>query len=143
MMYTMNMQPRGRRPEFGFESMLRSFFDEPMRPMMRPMRVREEKDGFVAEAAFPGIPQEKIEIEVNDGTLRVTVDLSRGDEKEHESEHFERELNLEGIDEDNISATYRDGLLRIMLPKEKQPDARPARKISIANCEAEQVKLPE
>lgn len=79
---------------------------------------------------LPGIPKEKIAIEVEDGAL--TVSASREREQKVEGDRFQRferrygsfsrTVGLpQGVSEDEIKATYEHGVLEIRVPKPEQP----------------------
>ena len=141
MMYTAFHSPRyvASRPEFAFtDPFFRAFFDVPMMPHRpAPVRVHEEKDEFVLEAALPGVPQERIELSVEKDMLKLIVDFRPEKKEEENVRHghamgrMEREFDLDGIDQEHISASYKDGMLRVVLPKEKPADEKPARRIAI------------
>src|SRR5919108_5357483 len=75
---------------------------------------------------LPGIPEDKIAIEVQDDTLTVTGEREKVREQqgdrffrfERRYGTFSRAVGLpQGVDEDHISASYRDGVLEIRMPK--------------------------
>jgi HSP20 family protein len=97
-----------------------------------PVDLVEAEDHFVLKADLPGLSEEDVSIEVQDGTL--TISGERG--AEHESSErgwyriersfgsFNRSLTLpEGVDPDGISANFDRGVLQIRIPKpaERQP----------------------
>jgi HSP20 family protein len=98
----------------------------------------ETADALVYAFDLPGVPQDKISVEVEDGALTVTAQRERSEEVSQEHFHrferrygsFERTVGLpQGVSEDSISASYKDGVLEIRIPKPEQ--AKP-KKIEIA-----------
>ena len=92
---------------------------------------------------LPGVPQEKISIEVEDGTLTVSAERERSEEISHERYHrferrfgsFARAVGLpQGVTEDAIKASYANGVLEIHVPKPAQVKPR---KIEIAGADPE------
>jgi HSP20 family protein len=92
---------------------------------------------------LPGVPQDKISVEVEDGTLTVSAERERSEEVSQERYHrferrfgsFTRTVGLpQGITEDAIKAAYKDGVLEIHVPK---PDQVKPKKIEIASGEAD------
>jgi HSP20 family protein len=89
----------------------------------------ETEDALVYAFDLPGVPQDKIEVEVEDGTLTVSAERERSDEVSPERYHrferrfgsFARTVGLpQGITEDAIKASYKDGVLEIQVPKPEQ-----------------------
>ena len=96
--------------------------------------VWETESELVYAFDLPGIPEDKIQIEVQDDTLtvsgeRVKESREQGDryfrfERRHGS--FARAVGLpSGIDESKIAASYVNGVLEIRVPKPEE--ARPRR----------------
>ena len=104
-----------------------------------PMDLVEAEDHFVFKADLPGLGDEDVTIEVQDGTLT----LSGERKSEHETREkgwyrlersfgrFSRSLTLpEGVDADKIEASFDKGVLEVRIPK---PEERKPRRISIGN----------
>lgn len=89
-----------------------------------------ETDGEIVYAFdLPGVPQDKISVEVEDGTLTISAERERSEEVSHERYHrferrfgsFARSVGLpQGVTEDEIKATFKDGVLEIHVPKPEQ-----------------------
>jgi len=130
---------------FANDNFFRSFFD--MSDMLGPagfrVDVREDDKAYQLEAELPGVPKDKLNVCVDDGTLTISADLNeeKKEEKanylysERRSGHVERSFNLEGIDADNIKADYRNGVLLVTLPKEQPTPKKEAKKIEIVSQE--------
>jgi HSP20 family protein len=78
---------------------------------------------------LPGVPQDKISVEVEDGTLTVSAERERSTDVSEERYHrferrfgsFARTVGLpQGVTEDAIKASYKDGVLEIHVPKPEQ-----------------------
>ena len=89
----------------------------------------ETKDELVYAFDLPGVPQDKISVEVEDGTLTVSAERERSTDVSEERYHrferrfgsFARTVGLpQGITEDAINAAYKDGVLEIHVPKPEQ-----------------------
>jgi HSP20 family protein len=89
----------------------------------------ETDDALVYAFDLPGIPQDKISVEAEDGALTVTAERERSEaiSREHfhrlERRHgvFSRTVGLpQGVSEDAINASYKDGVLEIRVPKPEQ-----------------------
>lgn len=89
----------------------------------------ETEDALVYAFDLPGVSQETISVEVEDGTLTVSAERERGTEVSQERYHrferrfgsFARTVGLpQGVTEDAIKAAYKDGVLEIHVPKPEQ-----------------------
>src|SRR5262245_46137959 len=89
----------------------------------------ETEDALVYAFDLPGVPQDKISVEVEDGTLTVSAERERSTDVSQERYHrferrfgsFARTVGLpQGITEDAIKASYKDGVLEIHVPKPAQ-----------------------
>ena len=103
------------------------------------MDLVESGDHFVLRADLPGMSEEDIEIELEDGTLTVSGERKAEHEERGEGFHrversfgaFSRSLSLpKGVDADAVAASFDRGVLEIRIPK---PEARKPRRISIVN----------
>ena len=104
--------------------------------------VWETEDALVYAFDLPGIPEEKISIEVEDSMLTVSAERERTQQVSGDRFHrferrygsFSRTVGLpQGVDEDAIKAGYVNGVLEIRVPKPAQ--AKP-RRISIGGEQA-------
>lgn len=95
--------------------------------------VWETDDSLVYAFDLPGIPQDKIAVEVEDGTLTVSATRERTEELgEDRYRRFERRFGSfaravglpQGVSEEQIAASYQDGVLEIRVPKPAQPKPR-------------------
>lgn len=82
---------------------------------------------------LPGIPEDKISVEVEEGALTVTGERERTEKTESDRFYryerrfgsFARTIGLpQGVKEDAIKADYRDGVLEIRVPKPEQAKPR-------------------
>jgi HSP20 family protein len=108
-----------------------------MRRWMPAMDLVESGDHFVLRADLPGMAQEDVNIEFEDGTLTISGErkAEHGEEKEgyHRVERsfgaFSRSLTLpQGVDADAVTASFDRGVLEIRVPK---PEQRKPRRIEI------------
>lgn len=96
--------------------------------------VHRDGGNWLVSMSIPGVPPEKVDINVTGRTLRVrgerTLDhvATRGEAISNEISYgrFEREFTLpEDIDVDHVHAAYRHGILALTLPLKES--ARPRR----------------
>jgi HSP20 family protein len=97
-----------------------------------PLDVSETESDIVLSLDLPGVAQDRIEVEVDEGTLtiggsreRVTREGERFYRVERRFGTFTRSVPLPaGIDESRIQAEYRDGVLEVRVPKPAQAQPR-------------------
>jgi HSP20 family protein len=95
--------------------------------------VWETEDEIVYAFDLPGIPEDKISVELEDGALTVTAEREREDKVEDGRYfRFERRFGTfsrtigvpQGIDEDSVSAKFEHGVLEVHVRKPEQPKPR-------------------
>jgi HSP20 family protein len=95
--------------------------------------VWEKNDELVYAFDLPGIPEDKISVELDEGALTVSGERERAEETTEENLYrferrfgsFSRTVGLpQGVTEDSISADYRDGVLEVHVKKPEQPKPR-------------------
>ena len=88
----------------------------------------ESGDHFVAVVELPGMPKEKIDISLHDGTLTISGERKResnnGETAQRTERYvgtFRRSITLPTrVDAGKVSATYQDGILKVTLPKAEE-----------------------
>ena len=103
-----------------------------------PMDLVEAEDHFVLKADLPGLTEEDVNIEVQDGTLSISGSRKAEHEEREKGWYriersfgsFNRSLTLpDGVDADRIEASFDHGVLEVRIPK---PEQRKPRRISIS-----------
>ena len=103
-----------------------------------PLDVWETGGELVYAFDLPGIPEDRISIEVNDETLTVSATRDKVDETtENGFYRFERRYGTfargvglpQGVDQDSISARYENGVLEVRVPK---PEEQKPKKIELS-----------
>ncbi len=103
------------------------------RTWMPAVDVWETENELVYAFDLPGIPEDKISVEFDDGALTVSGERERtwkteGDRfyrYERRFGHFTRTVGLpQGVTEDGIRADYRDGVLEVHVAKPETPKPR-------------------
>jgi HSP20 family protein len=104
-----------------------------------PVDLVEAEDHFVLKADLPGLREEDVNIEVQDGTLTISGERKAEHEQrergwyriERSFGSFSRSLTLpDGVDADGIAASFSDGVLEVRIPK---PEERKPRRIEISS----------
>jgi HSP20 family protein len=108
-----------------------------LRRWVPAMDLVEAGDHFVLRADLPGMSEQDIEIELEDGTLTVSGERKAEHEEREEGFHrversfgaFSRSLTLpKGIEGDAVTASFDRGVLEVRIPK---PEERKPRRIAI------------
>jgi HSP20 family protein len=98
-----------------------------------PLDVWETEEELVYAFDLPGIPEEAIAVELEDGALTVSAERSREQKIQQENFYrserrfgaFTRTIGLpQGVTEDGITARSTDGVLEIHVRKPEQPKPR-------------------
>ena len=95
--------------------------------------VWETENEIVYAFDLPGIPEDKIQVEFEDGSLTVSADRERTTETSEDRFYrferrfgsFSRTIGLpQGVDESSVNADYKNGVLEIHVKKPEQPKPR-------------------
>ena len=95
--------------------------------------VWETEDELVYAFDLPGIPEEEIAVELEDGALTVSAERQRGHKVERDRFYryerrfgsFSRTIGLpQGVSEDAITASCENGVLEVHVAKPEQPKPR-------------------
>jgi HSP20 family protein len=105
--------------------------------------VWENEHELVYAFDLPGIPEDKISIELEDGILTVSAERERAEEVKEERFYryerrfgtFQRAITLpQGVTEDAIKASFENGVLEVHVAK---PEAPKPRRIPIGATETQ------
>jgi HSP20 family protein len=103
------------------------------RPWVPAVDVWETEKELVYAFDLPGIPEDRISVEFDDGALTISGERERTDEVREEGFYryerrfgsFSRTVGLpQGVTEDDVKADYRDGVLEIKITKPEAPKPR-------------------
>ena len=98
-----------------------------------PLDVWETENELVYAFDLPGIPEDRISIEFEDGSLAVSAERERTEEVSQDRFYrferrygtFTRSIGLPpGVAEKDIRADYKDGVLELHVAKPKAPEPR-------------------
>ncbi len=107
---------------------------------MPTANITEGPKEYKIDLAVPGLEQKDFNIEIENGTLRVSAEREEEKDasedefsrKEYSFNSFSRTFGLpENIDEGKIEAKYTRGVLKIIIPKVKETPAKPVHKIEV------------
>jgi HSP20 family protein len=115
--------------------------EQSARRWVPPVDLVEAEDHFVLKADLPGLSEEDVSIEVQDGSLTISGERKAEHEErargwyriERAFGSFNRSLTLpDGVDADRIEASFSHGVLEVRIPK---PEERKPRRIEISSAD--------
>jgi HSP20 family protein len=93
------------------------------------MDLYEDEHNFYARFELPGFSKKDVDVELENGVLRVRGERQSSAEEASSAYRFDRSVSVpDGVDPERISAQLKDGILTIELPK---AEARKARAIDV------------
>ena len=111
-----------------------NFFDdfEPPKKLDKMMKcdIYEEDNNYVIEMDVPGFKKEDINMELDDGYLKISAE-KKSDNEEKDGKKYvrrerhcyskcERQFYVGNIKDEDIKAKFKDGILKISVPKEEE-----------------------
>ena len=117
-----------------------------MQSWVPPVDVWETDDEIVYAFDLPGIPEDRISVELHDDTLTVTGEREHQDERSEDGFYryerrfgsFSRTLGVpQGVSDDAIKADYKNGVLEIRVAK---PEVTKPRRIQIGGTDGKAVE---
>jgi HSP20 family protein len=100
--------------------------------LMPPVNVFEDAAGITLYADLPGVPKDKLNLQVEADTLTIEGELSLDTPEDMEATHAEiglaryrRVFTLsKELDSEKVSAELRNGVLKLRIPKAEQAQPR-------------------
>ncbi len=139
----MMMIPRKRNDFDLFDEMfgMDPFFERRETKLMKT-DIKEKGDKYIIDVDLPGYDKENIDLEIEDGYLKVTakvdknIDESDEDEKYIHKERYYGECSRsfyvgKNIKEEDIKASFKNGILTLTVPKEEPKKLEEKKKIQI------------
>jgi HSP20 family protein len=103
--------------------------------------ITETPKAYSIELAAPGLERKDFNVEVNNHTLTISAE-KKEERKEEEGEYYRREYSFnsfcrtftlpENVKESDIDAKYNNGVLTLQIPKMKETQVKPVKKIAVA-----------
>ena len=92
--------------------------------------IYEEDNNYVTEMDVPGFKKEDINMELEDGYLKISAE-KKSDSEEKDGKKYvrrerhcyskcERQFYVGNIKDEDIKAKFKDGILKISVPKEEE-----------------------
>jgi HSP20 family molecular chaperone IbpA len=100
--------------------------------LLPPTDVIEDDDGITLYADLPGVPKDKLNLQVEADTLTIegelSLDLPEGMESSHAEvglSRYRRVFTLSReLDADKVGAEFKDGVLKLRIPKAEHAQPR-------------------
>jgi HSP20 family protein len=117
-----------------------------LRRWMPAMDLVEADEHFILRADLPGMSEDDIKIELEDGTLTLSGERKAEHEEREEGYYrverafgsFSRSLTLpKGVDPESVSANFDRGVLEVRIPK---PEERKPRRIEIGGAQQQTIE---
>ncbi len=115
-----------------FADFFDSFFNTDLLPATEKLSpavdIEEEKDKYLLKADIPGMKQDDIKVEVDDGVLKISGERKyekKEEDKDKKYHYYERSYGAferrfvlpSDVDTEKIDAKYENGVLEIVIPK--------------------------
>lgn len=99
----------------------RNYFEDLFGPIMNPEeKIKTENGKHHITVVAPGLSKSDFNIEVQDGRLIVSYDVSDRNDVVIEQKKYRRSWRIpNGVETSNISASYKQGILTILVPEQK------------------------
>ncbi len=138
----MMMIPRKRNDFDLFDEMFSDPFFERKETKIMKTDIKEKGDNYIIEVDLPGYEKENIELEIENGYLKVTAKIDNSVDDSDEEERYIHKERIYGecsrsfyvgedLKEDDVKASFKNGILKLVLPKQEQKKLEEKKKIQI------------
>lgn len=114
-----------------FDDMFDDHFFTKKEMQLMKTDIKEKNGNYILEMDLPGYNKENISIELNDGYLTITAEMTNDiDESDEEANYIHKERYSgkcsrsfyvgENVSEEDINASFKNGILNIIVPKEEK-----------------------
>lgn len=139
----MMMIPRKRNEFDLFDEM---FGEDPffgrMESKIMKTDIKEKGDKYIIDVDLPGYDKENIDLEIEDGYLKVSAKIDKDIDESNEEEKYIHKERYYGecsrsfyigknIKEEDIKAAFKNGILTLTIPKEEPKRLEEKKKIQI------------
>ena len=139
----MMMIPRKRNDFDLFDEMfgMDPFFERRDAKLMKT-DIKEKGDKYIIDIDLPGYDKENIDLEIEDGYLKVSAKVDKNIDESDEEEKYIHQERFYGecsrsfyigknIKEEDIKASFKKGILTLTIPKEEQKKLEEKKQIQI------------
>lgn len=126
----MMMIPRKRNEFDLFDSMFEDPFFERKENKWMKTDIKEKGNNYIIEVDLPGYEKDNIQIEMENGYLKVSAKVENSNEEEEEEKYIHKERFYgecsrsfyvgDNVKEEDVKASFKNGILTLTVPKEEQ-----------------------
>ena len=126
----MMMIPRKRNEFDLFDSMFEDPFFERKENKWMKTDIKEKGNNYIIELDLPGYEKDNIQIEMENGYLKVSAKVENSNEEEEEEKYIHKERFYgecsrsfyvgDNVKEEDVKASFKNGILTLTVPKEEQ-----------------------
>lgn len=126
----MMMIPRKRNEFDLFDNMFEDPFFERKENKWMKTDIKEKGNNYIIEVDLPGYEKDNIQIEMENGYLKVSAKVEDSNEEEEEEKYIHKERFYgecsrsfyvgDNIKEEDVKASFKNGILTLTVPKEEQ-----------------------
>lgn len=127
----MMMIPRKRNEFDLFEDMFSDPFFERKESRLMKTDIKEKGNNYIIEVDLPGYEKENIEIEMENGYLKLTAKTSQNINESNENERYIHKERFygecsrsfyvgENLKDEDVKASFKNGILSLCVPKQEQ-----------------------
>ena len=126
----MMMIPRKRNEFDLFDSMFEDPFFERKENKWMKTDIKEKGNNYIIEVDLPGYEKDNIQIEMENGYLKVSAKVENSNDEEEEGKYIHKERFYgecsrsfyvgDNVKEEDVKASFKNGILTLTVPKEEQ-----------------------
>ena len=120
----MMMIPRKRNEFDLFDSMFEDPFFERKENKWMKTDIKEKGNNYIIEVDLPGYEKDNIQIEMENGYLKVSAKVEDSNEEEEEEKYIHKERFYGECSRSfyvgDVKASFKNGILTLTVPKEEQ-----------------------
>ena len=126
----MMMIPRKRNEFDLFDSMFEDPFFERKENKWMKTDIKEKGNNYIIEMDLPGYEKDNIQIEMENGYLKVSAKVENSNDEEEEGKYIHKERFYgecsrsfyvgDNVKEEDVKASFKNGILTLTVPKEEQ-----------------------
>lgn len=86
--------------------------------------VSDEKDKYVVKAEVPGLSEEDVKVDYENGTISIEAAYKEETKNSFRSGSWNWSYYIPNVDAEKINASLKNGILTIDIPKQEKPESK-------------------